>query len=94
MGGPGVRLTRYDDIAPEARAASRVSAGHPEGYLLAFANLYREFSQAFMARAVGRPYQHFLLSLPTVVDGVRGMALIEAASLSTERDSAWVHCGL
>jgi predicted dehydrogenase len=94
MGGPGVRLTRYDDIAPEARVAGRVSAGHPEGYLLAFANLYREFSQAFMARALGRPYQHFLVSLPTVDDGVRGMALIEAASLSNERDSAWVHCGL
>jgi predicted dehydrogenase len=92
MGGPGTRLTRYDDIAPEAKAASRVSAGHPEGYLLAFANLYREFAQALMARALGRPYRHFLSSLPNVEDGVRGMALIEAAILSNERDGSWVDC--
>jgi predicted dehydrogenase len=89
-----VRLARYDDMAPEAKAASRVSAGHPEGYLLAFANLYREFSQGLMARALGRPYRHFLASLPTVDDGVRGMALIEAASLSNEREGAWVACRL
>jgi predicted dehydrogenase len=95
MGGPGVRLARgYDDLAPEAQAASRVGAGHPEGYLLAFANLYREFTQGHMARALGRPYQHFLASLPTVEDGVRGMALIEAATLSNERDGAWVDCRL
>jgi predicted dehydrogenase len=95
MGRPGVRLARgYDDLAPEAKAASRVSAGHPEGYLLAFANLYREFSQGLMARALGRPYRHLLASLPTVEDGVRGMALIEAAILSNERGGAWVDCRL
>jgi hypothetical protein len=41
MGRPKKRLARgYDDLAPEAKTASRVSAGHPEGDLLAFANLY------------------------------------------------------
>jgi predicted dehydrogenase len=94
MGGPAARLARYDGAAPEAKAASRVSAGHPEGYLLAFANLYREFAQALMARALGRPYRQFLASLPTVEDGVRGMALIEAAILSNESESAWVDCRL
>jgi predicted dehydrogenase len=93
MGRPGMRLARgYDDMAPDAKAVTRVSAGHPEGYLLAFANLYQEFSQAIMARALGRPYQQFLASLPTVEEGVKGMAFIEAAILSNERGGAWVDC--
>jgi predicted dehydrogenase len=93
MGLPAIRLARgYDDVAAEAEAVTRVRAGHPEGYLLAFANLYQEFSQAIMARQLGRPYEKFLQSLPTVADGVKGMAFIEAATLSNERGSSWVDC--
>lgn len=93
MGQPGIRLARgYDDVAPEAEAVTRVRAGHPEGYLLAFANLYQEFSQAIMARMLGRPYERFLQSLPGVEDGVKGMAFIEAATLSNERGGTWVDC--
>lgn len=93
MGQPGIRLARgYDDVAPEAESVTRVRAGHPEGYLLAFANLYQEFSQAIMARGLGQPYERFLASLPGVEDGVKGMAFIEAATLSNERGGSWVDC--
>ena len=44
-------------MAPDAEAATRIREGHPEGYLLAFANLYQLFAQAIMARELGRPHE-------------------------------------
>ena len=73
-----------------ARPATRVRAGHPEGYLLAFANLYAEFAQAIMARGLGRPHQPYLAALPTVVEGIQGMAFIEAATRSNAEGNRWV----
>ncbi len=94
MGGPAIRLARgYAGMAPGAEAVTRIREGHPEGYLLAFANLYQLFAQAIMARSLGRPHQSHLASLPTVDDGVRGMAFIEAATRSNEQDGAWVDVG-
>lgn len=90
MGKPAIRLARgYDGMAADAEAVTRIREGHPEGYLLAFANLYQLFAEAIMARSLGRPYQSFLASLPTVDDGVRGMAFIEAATRSNDQDGAW-----
>ena len=91
MGKPAIRYARgYQGMADDAEAVTRIREGHPEGYLLAFANLYQLFAQAIMARGVGRPYESFMATLPTVEDGVRGMAFIEAATLSNEREGVWV----
>src|SRR5262249_2042555 len=93
MGKPGIRLARgYDDAAPAAEAATRVRAGHPEGYLLAFANLYRDFAQAIMARRLGRPHELYLKDRPGVEGGEKGRALMEAATLSKERSGSGVEC--
>ena len=90
MGQPAVRIARgYDDLSESARMATRISAGHPEGYVLAFANLYRQFAKALMARQLGRPFERYLATLPSVHDGVRGMAFIEAATRSQEDEGAW-----
>ncbi|HET7716016.1 MAG TPA: Gfo/Idh/MocA family oxidoreductase [Bauldia sp.] len=92
MGKPAIRYARgYEGMAADAEAVTRIREGHPEGYLMAFANLYQLFAQAIMARSLGRPYRGFTASLPSVEDGVRGMALIEAATLSNEQDGAWVN---
>ena len=72
------------------KMATRISAGHPEGYLMAFANLYQEFAQAIIARNLGRDPKPWLAPLPSVADGVAGMALIEAATQSHDSDGAWV----
>jgi predicted dehydrogenase len=94
MAGPAVVYARgYDATAPEARTSLRYRAGFPEGYGLAFANLYVDFAQAIMARGLGRPYAHHLADLPTVEDGVRGMKMIEAATLSHLNGGAWTDCG-
>ena len=47
-----------------------------------------------MARGLGKPYQHYLADLPTVEDGAKGMAFIEAATRSHDRGGEWTACGL
>ena len=90
MGKPAIRLARgYTGMADDAEAVTRIREGHPEGYLLAFANLYQLFAQAIMARSLGRRHESYVASLPTVEDGVKGMAFIEAATRSNEQDGAW-----
>jgi predicted dehydrogenase len=68
-------------LSKEALAATRLPAGHPEGYLEAFANLYRDFAAALLEG--GRP------DVPTVEDGVRGMAFIEACVESSGASGRW-----
>jgi predicted dehydrogenase len=93
MGAAAIRIARgYDGQSWEAASATRVRAGHPEGYLMAFANLYKEFAQAIMARNLSLTYQQYISALPTVEDGALGMAFIEAAIRSNERDSCWSRC--
>ena len=91
MGKPAIRYARgYEGLSDDAEAVTRLREGHPEGYLIAFANLYQLFAQAIMARGLGRPYRQFADSLPTVEEGVKGMAFIEAATLSNEKAGDWV----
>jgi predicted dehydrogenase len=93
VSGPAQRVARgYETLSPEARAATRITAGHSEGYVLAFANLYTEFAEAIMARALSRPFQSYLVSLPSVDDGVSGLALVEAAVQSNNQGNIWVQC--
>ena len=71
----------YGRLSKEALAATRLPAGHPEGYLEAFANLYKDFASALLEG--GRP------DVPTVEDGVRGMAFIEACVESSKTGGRW-----
>jgi predicted dehydrogenase len=90
VGGPAVRWAKgYDELSPESLEAARFRPGHPEGYALAFANLYTEFACAVMARSLGLPAEQFRTALPTVHDGVAGMQLIEAARQSNEQGGRW-----
>ncbi len=60
----------------------RIPAGHPEGYLEAFAQLYRDFARAWRGEAG--------VELPGVDDGVRGMAFVEAVLRSHRDGMRWV----
>jgi predicted dehydrogenase len=71
----------YGWLSPEAVGASRLPAGHPEGYLEGFANLYRSFAAALLEGGE--------LDCPTVSDGVRGMAFIEATVASSNDNAKW-----
>jgi predicted dehydrogenase len=70
-----------------ARAATRTPAGHPEGYLEAFANIYRAFIADVLQLRAGQAAHG---DYPTVQDGVRGLRFIAAALESARRGSQWV----
>ncbi|MCH4560490.1 putative dehydrogenase [Mesorhizobium sp. USDA 4775] len=82
-------ITRNGAGADESnRRASRVPAGHPEGYLEAFATLYREVAEAIVAMRPGRSLAPETL-FPTVDDGVKGLAFIDAAIRSSIAGGVW-----
>ncbi len=78
-------------LGDAAKAATRTPPAHPEGYLEAFANIYKNFAQAIRARLEGRkpakddPANDY----PKIGDGVRGMAFIEAVVKSSKANAAW-----
>ena len=72
-----------------AKRFDRVPAGHPEGYLEAFANIYREAFRAISAEVEGRKAPSHL-DFPTVEDGVAGMLFIENVVKSAKSGSKWV----
>jgi predicted dehydrogenase len=91
IGAAAVVLARgYLSLGPASLNATRFRAGFPEGYGLAFANLYADFAKALIARDLGLPYAPYLRELPSVEDGLQGMRLIEAAVRSHEESSGWV----
>lgn len=75
---------------PEAKRGSRMPAGHPEGYIESFANLYRDAAELISARRAGRAPDPVALAMtPNVVDGARGVAFVEAAVASSRNNGAW-----
>jgi predicted dehydrogenase len=67
----------------------RTPAGHPEGYIEAFANLYRNFALTLQARLKGETPDTDLLEYPDVEDGVRGMAFIDNIIASGKSEQKW-----
>ena len=76
--------------SPVAGHASRIPSGHPEGYLEAFAQLYRDFAEQIAARAESRAPDPASLLVPGIEAGVRGMRFIAAAVASSGAEAAWV----
>jgi predicted dehydrogenase len=74
-----------------ARHNTRTPAGHPEGYLEAFANIYRNFALTLIARYDGVTPSKEVLDFPGVEDGVRGMAFIDNLIRSNESLEKWTN---
>jgi predicted dehydrogenase len=68
---------------------TRVPAGHPEGYLEAFGNLYRNFILTVRAKMNGEQPKEEWLDYPSVNEGVRGMAFVNNVIESGESDVKW-----
>ncbi|MEZ4893416.1 MAG: Gfo/Idh/MocA family oxidoreductase [Saprospiraceae bacterium] len=86
-----VLRTGVGDLCPEAQAATRIPAGHPEGYLEAFANIYRNFAHCVQAHINGVSPDPVRVDYPTIQDGVRGMQFIEKVIASGKSKSKWVN---
>lgn len=81
-GGPG--------LSALAQHNTRVPAGHPEGYLEAFANLYRNFALTLQAHLNGEKPREEWLDFPGVEEGVRGMQFIERVIASGKSTEKWI----
>lgn len=69
---------------------TRTPAGHPEGYLEAFANHYRNFALVVKAQVAGETPKEEWLDFPGTEDGIRGMAFIEQVVKSNESREKWI----
>jgi len=76
-------------LSPVAIHNCRTPAGHPEGYLEAFANLYRNFALTLSARIDGTKPPEAALDFPSVEDGIRGMAFIDTVVKSGQSKEKW-----
>lgn len=76
-------------LGAAAAAATRTPPAHPEGYLEAFANIYKNFANAIRARLEGRAASEIENDYPKIEDGIRGMAFIEAVVASSKANAGW-----
>jgi predicted dehydrogenase len=76
-------------VGKTAGSFTRIPAGHPEGYLEAFGNIYKEAFRAIRAEVDGKPIPKDL-DFPTIDDGVEGMAFIETVVRSSKAGAKWV----
>ena len=94
--GQPMQVLRVGTSLDSAVAAhnTRVPGGHPEGYLEAFANIYRNFSLTIRAKANGQQPTAEMLDFPGVEDGIRGMQFIDTVVKAGYDDTAkWVKFG-
>ena len=85
-----IRTATASIVSPAAQHNSRVPGGHPEGFIEAFANLYRNFALTLMADAEGCEPSECALDFPTIKDGIEGMQFVEAVVGSSAQNAAWV----
>ncbi len=90
LGKPTQILTRGGPDSGEAAArVTRIPAGHPEGYLEGFANVYSDVALAIKAARTGKKPPKGV-EFPGIADGVKGMAFIEACVRSSKGNGKWV----
>ncbi|MGB7964500.1 MAG: Gfo/Idh/MocA family oxidoreductase [Propionicimonas sp.] len=77
-------------LSQESGRFVRVGLGHPEGFLEAFANFYRDLADELDARRFGKPSTIRELSFPTGIDGLKGVEMVEAVVVSNQANGAWV----
>jgi len=68
---------------------TRTPGGHPEGYLEAFGNLYRNFALSLAAKINNEEPKAEWLDFPGIEDGIRGMAFIENVVASNQSNEKW-----
>ena len=78
-----------DRLSTYATSNCRTPGGHPEGYLEAFGNIYKNFATTLAAKIDGTTPPKEALDFPSVDEGVRGMAFIDNVVLSSQSDKKW-----
>lgn len=78
-----------DRLSPFATQNCRTPGGHPEGYLEAFGNIYRNFALTLSARIDGKEPSKENFDFPKVEEGIRGMAFIDNVVASSQSSQKW-----
>jgi predicted dehydrogenase len=78
-----------DRLSSYATSNCRTPGGHPEGYVEAFSNIYKNFAATLMAKLDGTVPSKEALDFPTVEDGIRGMAFIDNVVASANSNEKW-----
>jgi predicted dehydrogenase len=90
IGAPAqIRTPNGPGTLPLAARASRIVAGHPEGFHEGFANVYSDAAEAIACRRAGVEPDPLALHFPTADDGLIGVAFVEAAVASSAAGGAW-----
>jgi predicted dehydrogenase len=76
-------------LSPAAAKASRSPIGHAEGFFAAFGNIYADLAEVLRARRDGRSPDPLALCYPTAEDGLRSVAVVDAAVRSAKNGGAW-----
>lgn len=76
-------------LSSYARMGTRTPPGHPEGYLEAFANIYRNFAFTLQARMNGMEAKPEWLDFPGIDEGIRGMLFVEKVVESNASEQKW-----
>jgi predicted dehydrogenase len=79
---------------PFSARASRIVAGHPEGFHEGFANVYADAAEAIAARRAGVTADPLALHFPNARDGVLGVRFVDAAMASSAAGGAWTDATL
>ena len=78
-----------DRLSSFATHNCRTPGGHPEGYLEAFGNIYRNFALTLSALLEGKEPTQEMMDFPKVDEGIRGMAFIDTVVASNQSDKKW-----
>ncbi|MEO6229458.1 MAG: Gfo/Idh/MocA family oxidoreductase [Ferruginibacter sp.] len=81
--------SNYGNLSTYTTSNCRTPGGHPEGYLEAFGNIYKNFAITLSAKMEGTTPPKEALDFPSVEDGVRGMAFIDNVVASGQSDMKW-----
>ena len=76
--------------SPAAARMTRIPAGHPEAFLEAFANIYKNFADTLVCKIAKKKPDPLFLDFPGVEEGIRGMAFIETVVASSTSSKKWV----
>lgn len=79
----------YGYIGGRAEELNRIPSGHPEGLMIAFANIYQAFTNAILKKKNGEELTASDLDFPGIEYGVRGVEFITAAVNSSKNNSVW-----
>ena len=84
-----IKRTGVGKLSKATQAATRIPAGHPEGFIEAFANIYKNFADTVLAIQRRRQPNAINLDFPTIEDGVRGMQFIDKVVESSKSKEKW-----